>query len=89
MTSSFVFLLVCSLPVVIYAWWPFSSEAKEPSPGQASPTHAAKAASFEMATAEQKFLSEAQQLLDLAPLDRCLHGVSCKRDEMNFLMSHT
>ena len=72
--DSSLLVLMCCLPVVVYAWWPFSSQVDEPSAAQQPSL--SKPASFEMATAEQKFLSEAQQLLDLAPLDRCLHGVS-------------
>ena len=51
-------------------YWPdsvsFSAADPEP-PGEVVP--------FEMKTAEQKFLAEAQQFLDLPALDRCQHQV--------------
>ena len=73
-SGAIVLLTICLLPGVVHGWWPFSSSEEE-STSDIAP--AKKPATFEMATAEQKFLNEAQQLLDLAPLDKCLHGVSC------------
>ena len=43
--------------------------------GEADPEPPGQVVSFEMKTAEQKFLAEAQQFLDLSPLDRCQHQV--------------
>ena len=79
--ASVVFVLVCSLPLVANGWWPFSSEVSSESaqlPAEQAPERSKKPAQFEMMSAEQKFLSEAQQFLDLSPLDQCLHGVSEK-----------
>ena len=75
MVSCRVLLSLCLLPGVVFCWWPFSTqkEPEEPSRHVGIPR---KAASFEMMSAEQKFLSDAQQFLDLTPLDQCLHRVS-------------
>ena len=77
MSLSCALVLMCLLPLAVSGWWPFSSgdsnEAIQPE--QASLGGSKKVAQFEMMSAEQKFLSEAQQFLDLSPLDKCLHGV--------------
>lgn len=75
MVSLRVLLSVCLLPGVVFCWWPFTSQQDPEKPSRHVDIQR-KAASFEMMSAEQKFLSDAQQFLDLAPLDRCLHGVS-------------
>lgn len=54
-------------------WWPFSgSEERE----EVSSVEAREPVAFEMASAEQKFLAEAQQFLNLPPLEACQHEVS-------------
>ena len=57
-------------------WWPFSSGEGEKE-GNKEPAEAAVATrvGFEMATAEQKFLAEAQKYLDLPPLEACQYQV--------------
>lgn len=54
-------------------WWPFSSgeEHKE-----VSPVATREPVAFEMASAEQKFLAEAQQFLNLPPLEACQYEVN-------------
>lgn len=75
--------VVCWLYVVIAVlgrgreieafWWPFSgSEERE----EVSSVTAHEPVAFEMASAEQKFLAEAQQFLNLSPLEACQHEVS-------------
>lgn len=79
MASSIRLLVVCWLPAAVFGWWPFSGQVEHEQLEQLTHTvesQVRKAAVFEMMTAEQKFLSEAQQFLDLSPLDQCLHGVS-------------
>ena len=58
-------------------WWLFSGAAIEPTDGEAADGGAVerRPVSFEMASAEQKFLSEAQQYLDLPPLEACQYRV--------------
>ncbi len=55
-------------------WWPFSSsedvQKEEREPEQLEMTR------FEMRTAEQKFLAEAQQFLDLSSLEKCQYQVA-------------
>ena len=88
--SSAVCLLVCLLPLVVKGWWPFSSEISSESERASvdSLDHSRRAAQFEMMSAEQKFLSEAQQFLDLSPLDHCLHGVSENSYLLNYIGFH-
>ena len=43
--------------------------------GGADPEPPGQVVPFEMKTADQKFLAEAQQFLDLSPLDHCQHQV--------------
>ena len=43
--------------------------------GGADPEPPGQVVPFEMKTADQRFLAEAQQFLDLSPLDRCQHQV--------------
>ena len=71
--------LVCislALTGMTYGWWPFSSSSEdnvlEEEEARATP---AGLVQFEMKSAEQKFLAEAQQLLDLSPLERCQNEV--------------
>lgn len=81
MSWSCVLMVVCCLPLAANGWWPFSSQVSSESaqpPAEQAIERSRKAAQFEMMSAEQKFLSEAQQFLDLSPLDQCLHGVSEK-----------
>lgn len=55
---------------VAASWWPFSSAGED-----GGPIVAREPVAFEMASAEQKFLAEAQQYLDLSPLEACQHKV--------------
>lgn len=52
-------------------WWPFSSGGEPSEERRASVDVARQAIPFEMRSAEQKFLAEAQQYLDLSPLEAC------------------
>ena len=55
-------------------WWPFSSgesETEKPAP-VAAPR---EPVSFEVESAEQKFLAEAAELLNISPLEACQHQV--------------
>ena len=58
-------------------WWLFSGAANEPADGEAAYGIAVerRPVSFEMASAEQKCLSEAEQDLDLPPLETCQYRV--------------
>ena len=75
-----LFMLVCGVLAsreVMAFWWLFSGATNEPADGYAAEGKAVERqpASFEMASAEQKFLSEAQQYLDLPPLEKCQYRV--------------
>ena len=72
--------LLALLAASANAWWPFSddddieearSQATNKNGGSPSPG----LVPFEIKTADQKFLEEAQQLLKLSPLDLCQHKV--------------
>ena len=77
MSSRVGCLLVCLLlPVAVCGWWPFSGGGSQAKEEPANDDASRKAVAFEMVSAEQRFLNEAQQFLDLSPLDQCLHGVS-------------
>lgn len=57
-------------------WWPFSSdEVDEKPPTAAAPVPPSGPVAFEMSSAEQKFLAEAQAILNLPPLEACQHQV--------------
>ena len=60
-------------------WWPFSDgeddNGEVETPPQPRLEADSRPVSFEMASAEQKFLAEAQQFLDLSPLEACQHRV--------------
>ena len=57
-------------------WWPFSSgEGEETPPAAAAPAPPSGPVTFEMNSAEQKFLAEAQAILNLPPLEACQHKV--------------
>ena len=57
-------------------WWPFSSdEVDEKRPTAAAPAPPSGPVAFEMNSAEQKFLAEAQAILNLPPLEACQHQV--------------
>lgn len=74
-----VLVFLCLVPALAIGWWPFSSQQQELEEPSRRDDVSRKAATFEMMSAEQKFLNEAQQFLDLSPLDQCLHGVSLQR----------
>lgn len=66
------------LAVPANAWWPFSDDDDiEEALSQATNKNDGSPGlvPFEIKTADQKFLEEAQQLLKLSPLDRCQHKV--------------
>lgn len=69
-------LLLLLLMAPADAWWPFSDEEVEEEEKDASQGSGGSLIPFEVKTAEQKFLEEAQQLLNLSPLDQCQHRVS-------------
>ena len=57
-------------------WWPFSSgEKEETQPSAAVQAPPSGPVAFEMNSAEQKFLAEAQEILNLPPLEACQHQV--------------
>lgn len=68
-----LFLLLLS---VANAWWPFSSDDDSPASDSADAHTPNGVVQFEMKTAEQKFLEESRQLLNLSPLDQCHYSVS-------------
>ena len=55
-------------------WWPFSGEEEDSEPATAMAP--SEPVAFETASVEQKFLAEAQQYLNLPPLEACQHHVS-------------
>lgn len=69
-------LLLLLLPLLGDCWWPFSSSEEEVTPQQEGALEMRKVVQFEMSSAEQRFLAEAQQFLDLPQLDQCQHVVS-------------
>ena len=71
-----VWLVLC-FPLGTVCWWPFSSSSSEnePTVNEASSGQLRRAVEFEMTTAEQKFLAEAQQFIELSQLDQCQHLV--------------
>ena len=79
--SEMDFLRSCLLVIVVSLtqreagalWWPFSIDEADDEPTAAAVQSAAGPVAFEMATAEQKFLAEAQQYLNLPPLEACQH----------------
>ena len=56
-------------------WWPFSSDELEENAEPAAPVAPREPVTFEMANAEQKFLAEAQEYVNLSPLEACQHQV--------------
>ena len=57
-------------------WWPFSSGGEEETlPSAAVPSPPSGPVTFEINSAEQKFLAEAQAILNLPPLEACQHQV--------------
>lgn len=56
-------------------WWPFSGGEESKEASEASSVASREPVAFEMASAEQKFLVEAQQFLNLPPLEACQHEV--------------
>ena len=79
-TSGVVSLLVLFLPATI-GWWSFNEGLSEEKRSTSDSNDQAKDSAgtmvpFEMASADQKFLQEANQLLNLSPLDNCQHNVS-------------
>lgn len=68
--------LLVLLPVMGRCWWPFSSSDQEDTPEQDGVLETRRVVQFEMSSAEQTFLAEAQQFLDLPQLDQCQHVVS-------------
>jgi len=81
-SSSVVIVSLLGLTVVCSAaWWPFSEGEDDDvqtgtSRGEDATESAKDVVPFEMKTAEQKFLVEAQQFLDLSPLDHCQNQAS-------------
>lgn len=84
--SSLVAALLCLLILILHTrsargWWPFSTADTEEETATAeddqdgSPQVQQVPAKFEVSTAEQKFLAEAQKYLDMSPLEKCQHGV--------------
>ena len=71
------FFLVFYLHITL-AWWPFSkdSDKDEDTANENTPQKDGVLVPFEINSAEQKFLQEAKQLLDLPPLEQCQHKVS-------------
>ena len=70
-------LLTCQCPAVSGLFeWLRRTEAPPPPPppAAAAPALLAKDAQFEMATGDEKFLSEAKQM-ELSPLDSCHYKV--------------
>ncbi len=68
----FAFVLLLFLPLCI-GWWPFDEEETETNE-DIKPED--RLVPFEITTMEQKFLQEANELLQLSPLDYCQHKVS-------------
>ena len=89
MRCCWVGLAVLALLGGVDSWWPFGSSAEESemaeeatatvseevSGGRASAVAVGLPVPFEITTAEKKFLSEAQQYLDLPPLEQCQYQV--------------
>ena len=77
------FLFFLSLSGGCHGWWPFST-SQEPAEASSRPQIAEGEekqvrhvpAKFEVATAEQKFLAEAQKYMELSALEKCQHAVS-------------
>ena len=71
-------LCLALLVTACSCWWPFSDDSPEAtaSPEPSAQLETRTAVPFEMMTAEQKFLAQAQQFLDLPPLDKCQNQVS-------------
>ena len=72
--------VLCALLATGNCWWPFDDTTEEggevaKESGDAVETSAPEPVPFEMTTAEKKFLAEAQQYLDLPPLERCQYQV--------------
>ena len=75
-------MYVClALVAACSCWWPFSDDSleaaasPEPKPVQ---LESKTAVPFEMMSAEQKFLAQAQQFLDLPPLEKCQNQASLR-----------
>ena len=70
-------LCLALLVTTCTCWWPFSDDSPEAtaSPEPHAHLESRTAVPFEMMTAEQKFLAQAQQFLDLPPLEKCQHQV--------------
>lgn len=75
-------LLVLTIVVltlsVSYGWWPFEEEKEEE---QVTKKHVVDRGKenivpFEVTVADQKFLLEAKQMLEMTELDYCQHEVS-------------
>ena len=75
MKAVIIFLLLISLTS---GWWPFDDDEEEEEVIVSSNTQLPKGGGmvpFEMKNADQKFLQEANQFLNLSPLDKCQHRV--------------
>ena len=68
-------LLIATLMGAEAFWWPFSSDSEGGSE-QETAVASREPVAFEMASAEQKFLAEAQQFLNVPPLEACQYKVS-------------
>lgn len=71
-------LVLLATVAVGRCWWPFSSESSGKEEEGLEVVAVASAVPFEMNSAEQKFLMEAQQLLELPPLEACQYQVGCE-----------
>lgn len=77
------FLLLCQCPAVsgLFEWMKRTEAppaAPPPSPGAAVPAFLTKDAQFEMVTADEKFLAEANHM-EISPLDSCHYRVKFRR----------
>lgn len=71
-------LTVLTLLATGNCWWPFGDTTEEGGEVVEESGDAVEASApvpFEITTAEKKFLAEAQQYLDLPPLERCQYQV--------------
>lgn len=92
--ATLVFLLVGLLAVKAWCWWPFSSagtdaesETLPSSNHEETPVEVKvqkNSAKFEISNAEQKFLAEAHNYLNLSPLEQCQHSVSLRTWKLLF-----
>lgn len=73
-----VLAVLCTLLATGNCWWPFgdtTEEEGEVAKESGGGVETSAPVPFEMTTAEKRFLAEAQQYLDLPPLERCQYQV--------------